>query len=212
MSIDQLVNRVKGHAGGVAMQMGQNRWATVANVRQVEEGYDLKVIIQPDEIASAWLPTLTTFGGAGWGLVARPSVGMQVLIVPDSGDGHHYIVAGMAYSTQNPAPQPTADFNQTNGTPVEDGEIAVVSKTGAVCRFCADGSVYIKAPTVKIDGDLIVQGNITANQGYIQALRGFIKAVASDVYDRHGWLDRLRSVYNGHVHGNSGPPRPTDPE
>jgi phage baseplate assembly protein gpV len=215
----ELWNSMKAAASSVDMTFGQNRWGTVTSVRASDQGYDIRVMLQPDNIPSAWIPVTTAYGGGGWGLVARPTIGMQVFLAPDLGDGQHYVALGMAYSTHAPPPKPTNGFNQSQGTAIADGEFAVVSKKGAVLRFCDDGTVYIKAPTVNIDGNLVVQGAITANTGDITArdknvVAQTLNVIAQkgDVIDRHNSMDTVRSTYNRHVHGNSGGPNPTVPE
>lgn len=221
-------NLTKGHAAHSQMMFGQNQWGVVSDVRATDQGYDVRAIIQPDGIGSAWMPVLTAFGGAGWGMVARPSVGMQVLIASDSGDGHHGIVVGMAWSTQATPPKPPNGFQQQAGTEVGDGEWCVVSKAGTVVRLCANGEVYIKAPNVNIEGNLIVLGDITA-RGSMFALKdpngagGNVTAqmdlVAGqdmrsgrNVSDVHGTMDAIRVIYNNHGHPNNGVPAPQIPE
>lgn len=55
----------------------------------------------------------------------------------------------------------------------------LIGAAGSVVRLCGDGSVFLQG-TVRVDGNLIVNG---------------------DVSDQHGSLDRLRKIYNQHVHG-----------
>lgn len=203
----QLFNAMKGAAAASGQQIGVNRWGLVTNVRQTDTGYMARITLQPDGVQSGWLPVLSPMVGAGWGLVSPPEVGMQAFVGSDSGDGHHGVILGLSYSHAAMPPVPPAAFPK-NGTPdktpVAPGEIALVSKTGAVLRLCADGSIHIHG-NVRIDGTLTVQDSITANTGNITAATG-------DVLDKHGSLDRLRGNYDRHVHGNSGPPSPTDPE
>jgi uncharacterized protein involved in type VI secretion and phage assembly len=112
----ELWNSMKAAASSVDMTFGQNRWGTVTSVRASDQGYDIRVMLQPDNIPSAWIPVTTAYGGGGWGLVARPTIGMQVFLAPDLGDGQHYVALGMAYSTHAPPPKPTNGFNQSQGT------------------------------------------------------------------------------------------------
>lgn len=232
--MQELWNLVKGHAAVGQQMMGQNRWALVTAVRRTDEGYDAQVQMQPDGIGSAWLPVMTCFGGSGWGMVARPSVGMQVMVVPDTGDGQHGVVTGMAWSTQAQPPTPPNGFRQEKGTPVDDGEFAIVSKAQAVFRMCEDGSIYVKAPNVNLEGNLNVLGNIVT-QGNISAVKdpdgnGGNVTTAVDVisgrdstavrditagrnvFDLAGFMNRIRQIYNQHVHGQSPTPQPLLPD
>jgi phage baseplate assembly protein gpV len=200
----ELFNKMKGAATAAMQQVGQNRWGIVSNVRQTDTGYLARITLQPDGVQSGWLPVLSQMVGAGWGLVCPPEVGMQAFVGSDSGDGHHGVILGLSYSLAAMPPVPPANFDQPNGTPVGPGEIALVSKFGAVIRLCADGSIHMQG-NVRIDGTLTVQDGITANTGNITASTG-------DVLDKHNSLDTVRSTYNIHHHGNGPTPTPTVPE
>lgn len=190
-----LYNRMKGAAAAVASQIGQPCWGTVSSVRNTDSGYEVKVDYQPwstgaaQPITSGWLPVLSPSVGPGWGLVCPPAQGQQAFVIPENGDGEHGIVVGLAFSTQNMPPQPPNAFGG-DAVPVTPQEFAIVSPKGAVLRFCADGTVYVKAD-VNIEGNLTVQGDIKA----IAGAHG-----NGDVYDRHGSLDRLRGHYDAHQH------------
>lgn len=207
----ELWNSWKNAAASVAQMGGQNRWGLVTSVRRSDTGYECRVRIQPEDIMTGWLPVTAHMVGSGWGFVSPPEPGMQAFVAPDSGDGHHGVVIGMAYSNAARPPVPASDFDQPDGTPVEPGEVALVSKSGGVIRLCSDGSIHIKGD-VRIDGALTVMNSITAKTGDITAEQANVVAVQGDVIDQHNSLDRLREHYNIHVHGNSGGPNPLDPE
>ncbi len=200
----ELWNVMKGAGYAAASQFGQNRWGLVNGVRQSDTGYEAKVLLQPENVQSGWLPVLSHSVGPGWGLVCPPEPGMQAFVASDCGDGHHGVIVGLSYSLAAMPPVPPSDFNQPNGTPIAPGELALVSKAGGVIRLCADGSIHIKGD-VRIDGSLSVQDAITANTGDITATKG-------NVSDTHGSLDRLRGHYDAHTHPGGGTPNPLDPE
>lgn len=204
-------NGIKNAAASVSQLVGHNRWGLVTSVRMTDTGYDCRVMVQPENIMTGWLPVLSHMVGAGWGLVSPPEPGMQAFIAPDSGDGHHPVVIGMGYSASARPPVPVADFNQPDGMPVRSGEIALVSKAGGVLRLCDDGSIHIKGD-VRIDGSLAVMNSITAKTGDITAEQTNIVAVNGDVIDKHNSLNTVRATYNEHVHGNSAGPSPLVPE
>lgn len=210
----ELWNTMKGAASAVSQQIGQNRWGLVTSVRRSDTGYMAKVRMQPEDVQSGWLPVLSTMVGGGWGLVSPPEPGMQAFIASDSGDGHHGVIVGMAYSLSAMPPVPPAAFS-ANGTPdktpVGPGEMALVSKSGAVIRLCSDGTIHIKGD-VRIDGNLIVQNAITANTGDITAAAANVVAAKGDVSDKHGSVDRLRGNFNVHHHATGPLPTPQDPE
>lgn len=227
----ELTNLWKGYASLVGQQMGQNRWGLVTSARQTDTGYEAKVTIQPDGITTAWLPVLSPMVGSGWGLVAPPGIGMQAFVAPDTGDGHHGVILGLAFSKAAMPPVPPNNFPpQQGGTPqavpVASGELALVNQKGAVLRLCADGSVHIKGD-VRIDGSLTVQNDITVNygnvtvskgnvavsQGNLSVAEGTIAANNNDVSDQYGSLNRLRGNYDRHAHPSNGAlPVPQDPQ
>lgn len=212
---------MKGAGLSAASQLGQNRWGTITAVKQTDSGYEAKILLQPEAIPSGWLPILSHSVGAGWGVVSPPMPGMQAFVASDTGDGHHGVILGMSYSLQAMPPIPPNGFSSNSsappGVPVQAGEVALVSKAGAVIRLCADGSIHILG-SVRIDGNLSIQGNVSVAASSVSGAAGTItaasdiKSTGGDVYDKHGWLDRLRGVFDRHVHGSSSGPTPTDPE
>jgi phage baseplate assembly protein V len=100
-----------------------------------------KVSIQPQEdnnpLISGWLPICTPCLGNGWGVVAPPAIGEQVVIIPDSGDTQHGIIIGSVFSQPSQPPKPGGTTNTQNG------EIALVHSSGAYIKLNNDGSVTI---------------------------------------------------------------------
>jgi hypothetical protein len=170
--MERLLNALKGQAVGLDAQSGQPRFALVSSVNP--EAATARVLLQPEGVLSGWLPVLSPCVGAGWGFVALPSPGDQVLILPQDGDAQHGLIVARAWTASAAPP----------AAPV--GEIWLVHATGSSVRLCNDG-------TVRVKGDLHVEG---------------------DVHDRSGSLDRLRQHYNAHIHpglgGQTGRPTPAD--
>ena len=171
--LDRLSNAIKAQASGLDRLTGQAKFATVSSVNY--DTGNVKVIVQPDGILSGWLPVLSPWVGKGWGMACPASPGDQVLVIAHEGDIEQGVVVGRAYSRQQMPP------------PAPEGEFWLVHKNGSFLKLCGDGSV-------KISGDLRVDG---------------------DVYDRDGALSRLRSNYNNHIHidsrsGTTSHPSPAD--
>jgi hypothetical protein len=166
--MDRFLNALKAHAAALDRRQGQPRFATVASVDPAR--YAARVSLQPEGVLTGWLPILTPWVGAGWGLVCPPSPGDQVLVLAQEGDGEHGVIAGGSFSDQ--ARPPAAP----------PGELWLVHRSGSFLKLISDG-------TVQVNGDLHVAG---------------------DVYDRHGSLAQLRTVYDEHTHpvpdGVSSPP------
>jgi hypothetical protein len=170
---ERLSNAIRSHAASLDQSTGQIKFGTVTSVN--EQNATARVLIQPDSVLSGWLPILSQWVGSGWGMVCPPAPGDQVLLVPQEGDLEQGIIIGRSYSNKQPSP----------ATPV--GEFWLVHQSGSFFKLCNDG-------TIRINGDLHVQG---------------------DVYDRHGALSGLRTHYNAHTHsvssnGTTSPPSPVD--
>jgi hypothetical protein len=171
---DRFSNVLKSYAASLDVSLGQEKFATVASVNPANS--TARVLLQPDNVLSGWLPVLSQWAGNGWGMICPPSPGDQVLVVPQEGNIEQGIIAGRCFSDKQAAPV----------APV--GEFWLVHQTGSFLKLCNDG-------TIRIGGDLHVQG---------------------DIYDRTGPLSGLRAHYNAHTHrvppnSTSSSPTPTDP-
>jgi hypothetical protein len=171
--IERLSNAIKSHAASLDQSTGQIKFGTVTSVNS--QNATARVLIQPEGVLSGWLPVLSQWVGSGWGMVCPPSPGDQVLLVPQEGDIEQGIIIGRIFSNKQMPPV------------VPDGEFWLIHQSGCFLKFCNDG-------TIRIRGDLHVQGN---------------------VYDQHGPLSNLRSHYNSHTHlmasgGRTTVPSPLD--
>jgi phage baseplate assembly protein gpV len=157
--MQRFLNALKAQAGAQDLSAGRPRFGTVVSVDPARHA--AKVALQPEGVVTGWLPVLSPWVGAGWGLSVPPMQGQQVFVLPQDGEGDHGVIVGGAWSDRSPTP----------GAPV--GEVWLVHQSGSFIKLVADG-------TVRVNGDLHVNG---------------------DVYDRHGSLDRLRGNYDAHMHG-----------
>jgi hypothetical protein len=113
----------------------------------------VRVQLQPEGVLTGWLPLLSPWVGAGWGLSCPPSPGDQVLILPQEGDAEHGVVAGRAWSQDAASPP----------TPV--GELWLTHGSGSYVRLLNDGTIAMR-------GDLHVNGDVYDRHGSLAALRG----------------------------------------
>jgi len=111
-----------------------------------------KVLIQPEGVLTGWLPILTQWSGAGWGIACPPSPGDQVLVVPQEGDTQHGVIVGRIYSNSVRPPESNI------------GEIVLKHQSGSSLRLLNSG-------IVRIDGDLHVTGDVYDMHGSISRLR-----------------------------------------
>jgi len=155
-----LLNALKAHSAGQDASVGQPRIGVVTSV-DASRG-TARVQLQPDGVLTGWLPVLSPWVGAGWGMSCPPAPGDQVLVLPQEGDAEHGVIAGRAWSAAAPGPE----------TPV--GELWLTHRSGSYLRLVNDG-------TVRVRGDLHVEGDVFDRVGALDRLR--------QVYNRHTHTD-----------------------
>ena len=158
--MERFLNIIKQHAGALDQGGSQPRFGTVTSVDPATA--TAKVTLQPEGVLTGWLPVLSPWVGAGWGLHCPPSPGDQVLVVAQEGDSEHGLIIGRAYSnTQAPPAAPA-------------GEFWLVHKSGSFIKLLNDG-------TIQMHGDLHVAGDVYDRHGSLSGLRGH--------YDSHTHVD-----------------------
>jgi hypothetical protein len=178
--MERFLNALKAQAAALDQSQGQPRFATVTSVDPAS--YAAKVTLQPEGVVTGWLPILSPWIGAGWGLVCPPSPGDQVLVLAQEGDADHGVIVGRAFSD---AQRPPAGIT---------GELWLVHSTGSFLKLHNDGSVEGQATAWNLTGDLHVTGDIYDRHGSLAAFRGH--------YDVH--------VHADPQGGYSAGPTPTD--
>lgn len=168
--MDRFLNTIKAHAAALDQTQAQPRFGLVTSVDPVHA--TVRVQFQPEGVLSGWLPVLSPWTGAGWGMSCPPSPGDQVFVLAQEGDAEHGVVVGRAYSLSQSAP------------PAPAGELWLVHSSGSFLKLGNDGTVHINGP-VAITGTLVVTGDVRAG---------------GDVADSHGAVSALRGHYNNHVH------------
>ena len=176
--MERFLNAVKASAGAMDRAAAQPRFALVTSVDPDRPA--VRVALQPEGVTTGWLPVLSPWVGAGWGMCCPPSPGDQVLVLAQEGDSEHGIVVGRAWS----------DTAHTPPTP--PGELWLVHQTGSFIKLSNDGTIHTKGDIYHV-GNLFVTGDILSDQ-YIGAL--------ISIRDAAGTLDRLRQHYDAHTHGD----------
>jgi phage baseplate assembly protein gpV len=142
---------------GQMSQFGAPRFGLVASFNP--QTYCAKVMIQPENTLTGWLPILSSWVGSGWGFVAPLIPGQQVLVLPDRNDAQQGVIAGVLFSDVDTPPNTAAA-----------GEILFLHQTGSFLTLKNDGSVDITAPSgLNINGNVAVTGTITASGDVIGA-------------------------------------------
>jgi len=160
-----------------AQQAGQGRAATRhGTVSSYDPGaYAVKVLLQPDNALTGWIPLKSAWVGNGWGLFCPPSIGDAVEVDFQEDDGGAGSV-GLRFFN-----------NADRPLPCPSGEFWLVHGSGSLLKFLNDGSVELHAAAdlnvsvagtinssatqwnhagpVKIDGAAVITGHITGQGG-----------------------------------------------
>lgn len=148
--MQRLLNALKAQASALDHAQGQPRFGTVTSVDPAAA--TARVMLQPEGVLTGWLPVLSPWIGAGWGLSCPPSPGDQVLVLPQEGDAEHGVIVGRGFSdAQRPPPAPA-------------GELWLVHQSGSFVKLQNDG-------TIQINGDLHVNGDVFDRRGSLDRLR-----------------------------------------
>jgi phage baseplate assembly protein gpV len=157
MSMHRLMAAQARSVVGQLSQFGAPRFGLVTSFNP--QTYCAKVMIQPENTLTGWLPILSSWVGPGWGCVAPLPTGVQVLVLPDRNDAQQGVIAGVLYSDVDTPPNNAAA-----------GEFLLLHKSGAVLTLKNNGSVDITAPgDLNINGNVKVTGTITATGDVIGA-------------------------------------------
>ena len=148
--MDRFLNALKAQSGTQDAAIGQPRFAKVTSVDP--DAGTVRVQLQPEGVLTGWLPILSPWVGAGWGISCPPSPGDQVLVLPQEGDAENGVVIGRAWSETAAAPP----------TPV--GELWLTHRSGSFVRLLNDG-------TIAMHGDLHVDGDVFDKHGSLAQLR-----------------------------------------
>lgn len=155
--MDGFLNRIKAQSSQLDQSWAQPRLGLVSSVNSTDA--TVRVMIQPENVLSGWLPVSSIWVGAAWGMVCLPSPGDQVLVLFQEGDSEHGIVVGGLWSATRPPPT------------VPSGELWIVHKSGSFLKLTNDGSIVSEAASWKHTGNLSVSGNVSDAYGSLADLR-----------------------------------------
>ena len=152
---DRLSNAIRAHSASLDYGAGYNKLGIVSSVNPTVAL--ARVMLQPDNVLTGWLPIISPWVGNGWGMVSLPQPGDQVFIAPLEGDVEQGIIVGSCYSKVQLPPAAAV------------GEFWLVHKSGSYLKLTNDGAVHI-------GGDLRVAGNVYDQQGSLSHLRNSYNA------------------------------------
>jgi phage baseplate assembly protein gpV len=148
--MQRFFNALKAQAASLDQGVGQPRFGIVTSVDPDRAA--ARVALQPEGVITGWLPVLSAWVGAGWGMACPPSPGDQVFVLAQEGHSESGVIVGRAWSDQARAVAP----------PV--GECWLVHSSGSFVKLVNDG-------TVQVQGDLHVQGDVYDRHGSLDRLR-----------------------------------------
>jgi phage baseplate assembly protein gpV len=93
--------------------------------------HSVKVLLQPENIESNWMPLGAIGVGNGWGIVTGPQIGDQVHVNFAEGDFHSGVIVGRVFSISQPPPA------------VPSGETWMVHSTGTYVKLLTAGDLSI---------------------------------------------------------------------
>lgn len=178
--MDRLTNHQAFAMAGQIGQAGVMRRGIVESVNAAN--YTVRCTLQPDETLTGWCPVQSVAVGNGWGIVALPAVGTQVLLGAEEGDGGNYAILGALYSLADAPPAAPAGewwLVHTSGAKVKlmnTGHMSIEDSAGTKLELTADGNAVLT-------GNLLVSGDIRDNYG-----------------SNGNTVAAMRTIYNGHTH------------
>lgn len=186
------------------------RLATVSSPDLVNGA--MKVLLQPEGTETVVLPYVTPLAGSGWGIVAIPPVGTQVVVAFEQGHPEAGIVLGSLYDNDHLPPTGYLGgevwLNHKSGTLIKltnDSKLVVVAvgdlniTAQANVNLTVTGKVTGSATEFDLTGDLNVTGNITST-----------KTITATTDVVTGTISLKNHLHTGVATGggNSGPPKP----
>ena len=155
-----------------------------------------------DENSSAWIRVGQLMGGAGWGFVFLPRVGMEVIVTFINGDPDHPLVTGTVYNGENRTPK-SIDGNkgdpEQNIKHADDGKVLPDNKTRSFIRT--------QSTSGGAEGDwneISFEDSKGAEQLYIQAQKDYKEFVKNDheIYVKGNDFEYVTKDQTVHIVGN----------
>jgi phage baseplate assembly protein V len=201
--MQRIINQMKLHGSMAVGSSAKVRFGTVSSYDP--DNYCCKVLIQPDEIETGWLPIASPLVGNQWGLFAPPSIGDMVDVHYQENDYQAGYVALRFYNDED---RPVR---------AESGVFYLIHKSGSFLKFENDGTVHLNAATgiestapvwnhtgpININGDVSIDGKETVTKDIIS---GSNIQAANNVADQGGTktMAGMRVTFNNHTHTEHG--------
>lgn len=193
--IEGLLNAVRMQAMLASQQRVTKRMGIVSSYDA--GNYCAKVMLQPGDIETGWLPVASPWVGNSWGMFCPPSIGdvVDVNFQEDDIDAG-YVTVRLYTDGARPLSVPS-------------GEFWLVHKSGSFLKFYNDGSVAVQSSshlTATVGGNLTA--TVTGN-AMIQAATAAIRAASVTLGNSGTALKKLVNdtfvtLFNSHTHNETG--------
>jgi phage baseplate assembly protein gpV len=191
MNFQQVLNIIRREVARVIGQIALNRVGVVTSYDPAT--YSAKVLLQPENTETGWLPIATAWSGNGWGLFCPPSPGDVVDVHFQEGGKDAGIIGLRHYG------------NKFTPKPVPSGEFWLAHQSGSYLKFFNDGGVIVNTAHNLI---ALVGGAVTMNAAAGYFLTGDVNVfgnltVSGDISDQfgaNGTIQNIRDVYDTHTH------------
>jgi phage baseplate assembly protein gpV len=140
------------------------RQATISSYDMT--AHAVKVMLQPENVESNWMPLGAIGVGNGWGICTGPQIGDQVHVSFAEGDFHSGIIVGRVFSTGATPP------------PVPSGETWMVHQNGTYVKLLGNGDLSINT-----NRDLLVNAGrdvtVTGARNFAGTFSGYAHITAT---------------------------------
>lgn len=190
----QLAEAMRRHGQSPGQAYSYPRHATISSYDPATHA--VKVMVQPENIESNWMPLGAIGVGNNWGVVVGPQIGDQVHVSFAEGDFNSGVIVARVFSVQAVPPA------------VPSGEIWMLHKFGALLKLTNDGKVTVTdkaGSTVVLNGDgtgtatfasgMTINANTQINGNLI------VSGNISDQNATKGTVQHIRDNYDVHTHG-----------
>lgn len=197
--MNHLLNHIFLGFNRAQMNIGYAHLGIITSVDPTD--YTVKVKLEPEEIETGFIPFCTPF----YGWVAPPMGGEQCLVLFERGNNNVPVAALLLYWDQARAPGVSSAgdtaageilLKHSSGSYVKlnsagkiliNGQVEidvttpklVINTTGDVDITSSGGVINAQASTINLKGDVVVDGNLTANNGAVTMNDGVINTNAN---------------------------------
>jgi phage baseplate assembly protein V len=174
--INELLNHMLLAHNRAQMNIGYPHLGIISSVNPTD--YTVKVILQPEELETGFIPYCTPF----YGWVAPPVGGEQCLVLFERGNNNVPVAALLLYWNNHRAPGVASDgdtlggeilLKHSSGSYVKlsnDGKISIngnveIDVTTPTYNVTSTVNITLQAPLINLKGNVVIDGTLSANSG-----------------------------------------------